>query len=71
MTTLFFDDKSQRDEMYASMRKDKPLHLIQEVTMFSQYTTPILSEDKGRYLLTVSPPAPRPSPKPIFRTRNK
>ena len=40
MTTLFFDDKSQRDEMYASMRKDKPLHLIQEVTMFSQSFRP-------------------------------
>ena len=59
MTTLFFDDKSQRDEMYASMRKDYP------------HMTLILSEDKGRYLLTFRAPAPRPSPKPVFRTKRK
>jgi hypothetical protein len=59
MTTFIFDGKNQRDEMYASMRKDNP------------HMTLILSEDKGRYLLTFSAPAPRPSPKPVFRTRRK
>ena len=49
MTTLIFDDKDQRDEMYASMRKDYPPMTL------------ILSEDKGRYLLTFRAPAPRPS----------